>query len=46
MRGSAAFPLAEGAVIALPLGATLSLANGSDERPLRYLIVKAAGASP
>jgi len=42
----AACPIAEGAVIALPLGSTLSLANGSDERPLRYLIIKAEGASP
>jgi quercetin dioxygenase-like cupin family protein len=35
-----------GSMIALPLGATLALANGSDEHPLRYLIVKAAGEPP
>jgi quercetin dioxygenase-like cupin family protein len=35
--------LGVGSMIALPLGSTLSLANGSSEHPLRYLIVKGAG---
>ena len=35
-------PIGVGTLIALPLGSTLSLANGSREAPLRYLIVKAA----
>lgn len=30
-----------GAVVEVPLGHTLALANGSDHDPLRYLIVKA-----
>jgi len=42
----AAYPIAEGVVIALPLGSTLSLANGSSSAPLRYLIIKAEGARP
>jgi quercetin dioxygenase-like cupin family protein len=37
----ASVALGVGVVIALPLGSTLSLANGSSEAPLRYLIVKA-----
>jgi quercetin dioxygenase-like cupin family protein len=32
-----------GSVIELSLGQTLSIANGSNEEPLRYLIVKAQG---
>jgi quercetin dioxygenase-like cupin family protein len=36
-----AHPIAMGAALALPLGATLALANGSSEQPLRYLIIKA-----
>jgi uncharacterized cupin superfamily protein len=36
-------PIGVGSMIALPLGSTLALANRSDEQPLRYLIVKAAG---
>ncbi len=32
-----------GSLIALPLGSTLALTNGSNDHPLRYLIVKAAG---
>jgi hypothetical protein len=32
-----------GSVIELSLGQTLSIANGSSEEPLRYLIVKAQG---
>jgi quercetin dioxygenase-like cupin family protein len=39
----ATVPIAVGSLIALPLGSTLALANGSAEEPLRYLIVKAAG---
>jgi quercetin dioxygenase-like cupin family protein len=34
-------PLQPGVVIQLALGNTLSLQNGSPERPLRYVIVKA-----
>jgi quercetin dioxygenase-like cupin family protein len=34
-------PIGVGSLIALPLGSTLALANGSPEAPLRYLIVKA-----
>jgi uncharacterized cupin superfamily protein len=34
-------PIGVGSLIALPLGSTLALANGSGETPLRYLIVKA-----
>jgi quercetin dioxygenase-like cupin family protein len=34
-------PFGPGAVVHLPLGATLEIANGSTETPLRYLIVKA-----
>ena len=30
-----------GSVVALPLGASLELANRSKTRPLRYLIIKA-----
>jgi quercetin dioxygenase-like cupin family protein len=41
----AACPIAVGSVLALPLGSTLSLANGSGEKPLRYLIVKATPES-
>lgn len=37
----AACPIAVGSLLVLPLGSTLSLANGSSEQPLRYLIVKA-----
>jgi quercetin dioxygenase-like cupin family protein len=37
----AACPIAMGSVLSLPLGSTLSLANGSLEQPLRYLIIKA-----
>ena len=33
--------LQPGAVVQVPLGHTLALANGSPEQPLRYLIVKA-----
>ncbi len=33
--------LSPGAVVHLPLGRTLSLANGSPDQPLRYLIIKA-----
>jgi quercetin dioxygenase-like cupin family protein len=36
-----ACPIGLGTVIALPLGSTLALTNGSAEQPLRYLIVKA-----
>ena len=32
-----------GSVVELCLGQTLSISNGSDEEPLRYLIVKAQG---
>lgn len=39
-----AHPISTGAVLALPLGSTLSLANGSSEEPLRYLIIKAEPA--
>ena len=39
----AACPIGVGSLIALPLGSTLAIANGSADRPLRYLIVKAAG---
>jgi uncharacterized cupin superfamily protein len=35
-------PVGTGALIALPLGSTLALSNGSSEAPLRYLIVKGA----
>jgi len=34
-------PLHPGAVVQLPLGHTLALENGSPDRPLRYLIIKA-----
>ena len=34
-------PLQPGAVVEVPLGHTLALANGSLQHPLRYLIVKA-----
>jgi quercetin dioxygenase-like cupin family protein len=34
-------PFGPGAVVHLPLGATLEIVNGSTETPLRYLIVKA-----
>ncbi len=37
-------PVAPGAVLTLPLGSTLSLANRSNEQPLRYLIIKAEPA--
>lgn len=37
-----ACPIGVGSLLALPLGSTLSLTNGSSEQPLRYLIVKAA----
>ena len=37
----APMPLHPGAVVEVPLGHTLALANGSDQAPLRYLIVKA-----
>jgi quercetin dioxygenase-like cupin family protein len=37
----AACPISEGAVLALPLGSTLALTNGSSDAPLRYLIIKA-----
>jgi quercetin dioxygenase-like cupin family protein len=30
-----------GSLIALPLGSTLALSNGSNSQPLRYIIVKA-----
>jgi mannose-6-phosphate isomerase-like protein (cupin superfamily) len=40
----AACPVAPGAVLALPLGSTLSLANRSNDQPLRYLIIKAEPA--
>jgi quercetin dioxygenase-like cupin family protein len=33
--------IAMGSVLALPLGSVLSIANRSNEAPLRYLIVKA-----
>ena len=39
-----ASPIGIGSAIALPLGSTLALANGSSEQPLRYLIVKARAA--
>jgi quercetin dioxygenase-like cupin family protein len=42
----AACPIGVGSVLALPLGSTLALANGSAERPLRYLIVKAQPRDP
>lgn len=32
-----------GAVVELPLGETLAIENGSDDQPLRYLIIKAGG---
>jgi quercetin dioxygenase-like cupin family protein len=35
------YALAMGSVIALPLGESLSIANESNEAPLRYLIIKA-----
>ncbi len=38
-------PIAPGTLIVLPLGSTLSIANGSAEEPLRYLIVKAGSSS-
>jgi quercetin dioxygenase-like cupin family protein len=37
-------PIGVGSMLALPLGATLALTNGSGEQPLRYLIIKAAPA--
>ncbi len=37
----APYDISTGCLIALPLGATLSITNGSSEAPLRYLIVKA-----
>jgi quercetin dioxygenase-like cupin family protein len=37
----AAQPLVPGAVVYLPLGATLEIANLSGDAPLRYLIIKA-----
>jgi quercetin dioxygenase-like cupin family protein len=39
-----ACPITMGAVLALPLGSTLSLANRSSAQPLRYLIIKAEPA--
>jgi mannose-6-phosphate isomerase-like protein (cupin superfamily) len=39
--GGGAVHLRPGAVVDVPLGTTLALLNGSPERPLRYLIVKA-----
>jgi uncharacterized cupin superfamily protein len=38
-----ACPVGAGSLLALPLGSTLAITNGSTEHPLRYLIVKAAG---
>jgi len=38
-------PIGVGSMLALPLGSTLALTNGSGEQPLRYLIVKAAPAT-
>jgi len=38
-----ACPIGVGSLLALPLGSTLAITNGSAEQPLRYLIVKAAG---
>jgi uncharacterized cupin superfamily protein len=40
----AACAIGVGSLIALPLGSTLALTNRSETQPLRYLIVKAAGA--
>lgn len=37
-------PVGTGTLITLPLGATLAITNGSDQVPLRYVIVKAAQA--
>ncbi len=34
--------LSPGSAVSLPLGETLAIENGSDDAPLRYLIVKAA----
>lgn len=34
-------PFASGSVVQLPCGHTLALTNGSENEPLRYLIVKA-----
>ena len=42
----APYAISVGCLIALPLGATLSITNGSAELPLRYLIIKAEEASP
>lgn len=36
-------PLVPGAVVYLPLGATLEIANLSEDAPLRYVIIKAQG---
>ena len=42
----AACPIGVGSMLALPLGSTLALTNGSSVEPLRYLIVKARPAPP
>ena len=42
----APYDISPGCLIALPLGATLSITNGSEDLPLRYLIIKAEEASP
>jgi quercetin dioxygenase-like cupin family protein len=39
--GGGPVDLEPGVVVQLPLGQTLALVNGSDDAPLRYLIVKA-----
>ncbi len=39
-------PMGSGDVVHLPLGSVLALTNLSAEEPLRYLIVKAAAATP
>jgi quercetin dioxygenase-like cupin family protein len=38
-----AYALGSGDAVYLPLGSVLSIANRSDETPLRYLIIKARG---
>jgi len=43
--GNGAVDLEPGVVVQLPLGELLALANGSDDAPLRYLIIKVAASS-
>ncbi len=41
----ASTPIAMGTLLALPLGSTLAITNGSTAEPLRYLIIKAAAVA-